>query len=117
MTNYEIWDALAAAKHHILCVAEPEPEVDAEWNALSERHFGVSLLSHQEVAIRQLNALAERLDADGHDADMRAGVQALRFLVESDRAQGAYWLIDRVASRVYLDVAHDPRPMAQGVRP
>lgn len=110
MTNYELWEALADAKHQILCDVDPHPASDARWNALARRHFGVSLLTHKETAIRQLNDLAERLDGDGENVDVRAGVQALRFLVESGRSQGALWLIEQVASNVYEAAIRDPLP-------
>lgn len=107
MTNREIWDALSRISTHIHCAAIREPRDDAAWTAISRGRLGVDLLTHDAVAVQQLSALADRLDAEGNAAELRAGIDALRHLVDAGHLQGAAWLALVASNALCQEVCMD----------
>jgi len=111
MTNYDLWDGLSKASIHVLDAIEQNPASDACWNEAALQMFGAPLLSHKEVALHQLGELAERADRDGMNAEIGAGIRALRSLVEDGQAEGAYWLMRMLGDKALRDSVYDKAPL------
>jgi len=115
MTNYDLWDGLSKASIHVLDAIEPNPASDARWNEAAMQMFRAPLRSHKEVSLHQLGELAERVDGDGMNAEIGAGIRALRSLVEDGQAEGAYWLMRMLADKALRDSVYDKAPLPVNV--